>query len=52
MGERTWTAAQFYGVQPDAKPETPTTEALIKCIVNCSIKLISYEGVCHGLLSN
>jgi uroporphyrinogen-III synthase len=37
MGERTSTAAQFYGVQPDAKPETPTTEALIKCIVSCSI---------------
>ena len=38
MGDRTWNAAQFYGVQPQAKPETPTTEALMECIANFSIK--------------
>ena len=37
MGDRTWSSAQFYGVQPDAKPETPTSQALIECIAACSI---------------
>jgi len=33
MGNQTWTAAEFYGVQPDAKPEAPTRQELINCIL-------------------
>ncbi|WP_338451191.1 uroporphyrinogen-III C-methyltransferase [Niallia oryzisoli] len=38
MGDRSEMAAQFYGVVPDAKAETPTREALIDTIIKCSIQ--------------
>jgi uroporphyrinogen III methyltransferase / synthase len=40
MGDQTWTAAQFYGVYPDAKPESPTRQALIDCIKKCPLNKI------------